>query len=139
MTIIFTLTGPVPSKKNAWKRGARGNVYLPDGIQADIDALIWQAKSAKLKVDLKPIAGARVRVSAHFTVPREHKDLDNVFTTLLDVLQKAGILENDKLVRAFNVDETIAPGDPKVEIEIVPKLSTREHSPDARGKSKIKT
>lgn len=119
MNIIFTLKGPVPSKKNAWRRGS-GNVYLPEQVQADIDALIWQAKAAKLRMDVTPLKGHRIRVSAHFTVTREKKDLDNVFTTLLDVLQKAGIIENDKLVRAFNVEETVAKGKESVVVELSP-------------------
>ena len=115
--VCLQLQGPVPSKKNAWRRGG-GNVYLPAKVQADIDALIWQAKAQRPKLDLSDIAGKRVRVDAHFFVPREHKDLDNVFTTLLDVLQKAGVLENDKLVRAFRVRETVVKGVEYVDVEL---------------------
>lgn len=123
MSITLTLKGVVPSKKNAWRRGAHGNVYLPPQVQADIDALVLLAKSQRHKLDLESIADSRLEVVAHFTVPTEQKDLDNVWTTLLDVLQAAEIIKNDKLVRAFSVRETIAKGVPEVTV-IIHRLST---------------
>lgn len=126
--ITLKLEGLVPSKKNAWRRGNGGRVYIPEGIQADIDALIVQAQVLKRSLDLKPIAGHHVRVQALFVVQREHKDLDNVFTTVLDVLQKAEIIQNDKLVRSFAVDEQVrSDEDPHVLIKIEP-LSTGSYA-----------
>lgn len=121
--IELVLTGVVPSKKNAWRRGNGGKVYLPAQVQADIDALIIQANAQRHQLDLKEIAGGRLSVAVIFFVPREHKDLDNCFTTLLDVLQKAGIIENDKLVREFHVGERIVPGLARTKIAIG-RLST---------------
>lgn len=117
----LTLQGRVPSKKNAWKARARGKHYLPSQIQADIDALVIQAQAKRHTLDLKPLAGARIRVSATFYVQDEHIDLDNAFTTLLDVLQKAGIIPNDRYVRSFRVDEVVQKGAPEdVHIRIEP-------------------
>lgn len=119
--IYLTIPGVVPSKKNAWKRGLGGRVYLPAQIQADIDALILETVAARNRHNPKAlanIAGKRVRVDMRFYVIKENKDLDNVFTTMLDVLQKAGILENDKLVRAFSVEEEKVQVVERVEITI---------------------
>lgn len=106
--VELSLIGPFPSKKNAWRHAKAGRVYLPAQQQADIDALVIQAQSAKRKIDRKfitELVGKRLKVMATFRVQNELKDLDNVFTTILDVLQKAGIIENDRLVRSFKVDE----------------------------------
>lgn len=124
MTLYFSLDGTVPSKKNAWRRG-NGNVYLPAQIQADIDALIIQAKSWRHKLDVRLIAGKAVSVNMIFVHSSKNKDLDNMFTTLLDVLQKAGILENDKLVRRFNVDEHIVPKGEREKVAVQIDVITR--------------
>lgn len=129
--VLLTLQGPVPSKKNAW-RHTKGRVYLPAQQQADIDALVIQAQSKRGGLSLKQLEGQKLRVSAVFIVPREHKDLDNVFTTILDVLQAAGIIQNDKLVRGFSVDEKIREGEPETLI-LISRLSTGEHPVDTRA------
>lgn len=104
--IQLTLQGKVPSKKNARKvRMGQAKSYLPAQIQADIDALIIQAQAQRHTLHLKDLEGKKLRVICEFHVWKEQVDLDNAFTTLLDVLQKAGIISNDKLVRSFGVDE----------------------------------
>lgn len=135
--ITFTLQGTVPSKKNAWRRTASGGVYLPDQIQADIDALVILAISQRNKLDVASLKGYTLGVEVKFEVKRQNRDLDNAFTTLLDVLQKAGIIENDRLVRAFKVEDTITAGEEKVTVTIK-KLSTVERLQDARVNGKIK-
>jgi Holliday junction resolvase RusA-like endonuclease len=105
--ITLTLHGVVPSKKNAWRRGAQGRVYLPGQVQADIDALVVRACAARHRLDLEPLRGKKLAVTATFYTSKQNKDLDNMFTTILDVLQKAEIIENDKLVREFHVFEKI--------------------------------
>lgn len=120
--IELILQGRVPSKKNAWKARAGGKHYLPSQIQADIDALVIQAQASKHRLDLKPIQGKkRLRVIAEFFVHDEHIDLDNAFTTLLDVLQKAGVIENDRYVRAFGVEEHVDPQrEESVRVNVMP-------------------
>ncbi len=123
MSFSLTLYGVVPSKKNSWKRGRAGNVYIPEQVAADINALVIQAKTQRHRLPLASIAGSKLMVHAQFKAPAEIKDLDNMFTTILDVLQKAGVIKNDKLVRWFMVEERIEPGDPSVTI-FVNTLST---------------
>lgn len=124
MSVSLRLEGDVPSKKNARKvRYGQAKAYLPGPVQAEIDALLLLAKSQRHKLDLASIAGSKLHVTAHFIGPKEHRDLDNVFTTLLDILQTAGIIENDKLVRSFSVSETVALEKPSVTVTI-DRLST---------------
>lgn len=123
MSVTFTLEGDVPSKKNTWRRGAHGNVYIPADVKAAIDAHVWVLKAQRHQLDLASIADSKLRVTAHFVTPKEHNDLDNVFTTLLDIMQAAGIIKNDKLVRSFGVSETVALERPKVTVTI-DRLST---------------
>lgn len=111
--IELTLQGRVPSKKNAWRRKEGQRAYLPPQIKADIEALEWEALSARNKLvpsDREEILGARrLRATAIFYVKKEVVDLDNAWTTLLDVLQKAGIITNDKLVRSAGYEEEVDP------------------------------
>lgn len=105
--ISLMLYGTCPSKKNAWRRPASGGKsYLPEQVQADIDALIIQAKAKRHRLDLKSIAGMKLWVGVVFYIKKPKPDTDNEFTTLLDVLQSAGIIENDRLVKSFSVCES---------------------------------
>lgn len=90
-TISLELIGVVPSKKNAWKRGGN-HVYLDKDIREELDDLIIQAVSQGRRYG--PIIGKFVALFVFHT--SDSKDLDNKTTTLLDVLQSAGIIENDK-------------------------------------------
>lgn len=127
MTVVLRLEGPIPSKKNNYKRGRDGHVYIPAAVRGQIDDLIILAKSQRHKLDLASIEGSKLRVSVIFTNATERQDLDNMYTTLLDVLQKAGIIKNDKLVRGASYDEVVIPGLklPFVDIAIEKKLSTK--------------
>jgi len=122
--ISITLQGRVPSKKNAWRRPAgKGKAYLPSQIQADIDALQVQAQLRRHGEDVKFLWGKKLRVQVQFHTKKETVDLDNAYTTLLDVLQKAGIIDNDKNVRGFNVGEFIDPTkNESVDIAIFEKI-----------------
>jgi len=122
-TIELTLDGVVPSKKNGYRRRGNGaGMYIPEQMRADIDALVIQAQAARHKLDLESIEGRKVHVHLQFTVPDERKDLDNMHTTVLDVLQTAGIIKNDRLVRSFTVEELCnAHRAPFVRILITPR------------------
>ncbi len=99
MSIILELKGTIPSKKNAWRSNPRGRSYLPEQIQADIDALVIQAQNQRHLHPVEPLKGKKLYVGAVYYGSVVGKDVDNCYTTLLDVLQKAGIIENDNMVR----------------------------------------
>lgn len=74
----------------------RNGIRIPENVKVEIDALIWQLISARNEFRAEfPLEGD---VSVDITVPRGKADLDNQVTTLLDCLQKAGIVKNDKNV-----------------------------------------
>lgn len=85
----------MPSKKNAWRRGSEGQVYIPAGVKKSIDDFLWQIKGTRNRPQ-SPVVGP-VKISLSFMVKsHSRRDLDNMVTTALDILQKARVIENDK-------------------------------------------
>lgn len=88
----------MPSKKNAWKRGKNGQVFIPKKMKEDLNDFLIQ---------LNPIRGreripddgllGHLEISRKFHFKRD-ADLDNMTTTLLDLLQAGRIIKNDKNV-----------------------------------------
>jgi len=98
---VLSVSGIVPSKKNSWKRGDNGT-YIPPQVKADIDALIFELKSARNKAGVKGSFDKHIWVRMFFFIDSSKKkgqyDLDNMVTTMLDAMQSAGIITNDKYV-----------------------------------------
>lgn len=99
--IEFSFQGEVPSKKNQWKHAQNGHVYLPAGLQKQIDDISWQ---------LKPIVGrnktiiqsVKIDLTMYLSQESSRIDLDNRVTTFLDILQRLAIIKNDSLVREIH-------------------------------------
>lgn len=100
--IRLELRGPVPCKKNLWKRGKYGQ-YIDDAVQAQIDALIVQAKLQWRRVPL-----TNPDMDVEFFVKDRRSDRDNKLGCILDVLQEAGVLQNDNIAH-FNGTLVILP------------------------------
>ncbi len=90
----LTLRGPVPAKKNQWAPKAGGGMFLNREAAASIDSLIVQARAQWRREPLK-----RAVVHCTFTIANGRADGDNRQTTILDVLQKAGVILNDNAKR----------------------------------------
>lgn len=114
----FILEGEMPSKKNSWSRNAQGQVYIPAKITGKINDFLWQLKSIRVQMKLWEPWEFPVEVVTEFHGSVE-KDLDNITTTLLDILQKAHIIKNDKQVRILHVEKCEGKRS-KVEIKITP-------------------
>lgn len=97
MSIRFTLLGVMVSKKNRWRVGKGGQVYIPGDVQKELDDFLIQLKGVKNKNRLtKPFEG-KLRVEVMFSGKDNYKkDVDNMTTTLFDLLQKAEFIKNDK-------------------------------------------
>lgn len=105
MDLSIKLMGAMPSKKNAWKRAADGRVYIPEEMRKELDDFLWQLKPIfgrypKDKSYPFPLIGP-ITVTVTFMMDRrdtkaKELDLDNMVTTLLDILQSAQIIKNDK-------------------------------------------
>lgn len=94
--LIFVLPGPLPSKKNRYKIGNRG-LYIDRDLGDWIDDSALYITSVKNKARF-PTISAPCIVLMDIVVANMRKDMDNIETTVLDVMQRAGVYENDKLV-----------------------------------------
>lgn len=108
----------MPSKKNNYRHSlASKKVYIPKSIAKEIDYFLWQVKSLRSKglIPKEPIS-CNIEVTTLFH-GRYNKDLDNMVTTLLDILQKGRIIENDKQVRRILAERIDGPM-PYINVEI---------------------
>ena len=101
MTLV--LRGHCPSKKNLWRRGRGGHTYIDSETQTLIDALTIQAEEQWKR---EPVKHPGMRVQ--FFVASRRQDRDNMLTTILDCLKKAGVIEDDNIAR-FNGVLTLLP------------------------------
>ena len=128
--ISFTRIGNIPSKKNRWRRGANGNVYIPPEVKSELDDFLWQLK--KPKADLGPAIESEVVIRCIFA-GQMAKDLDNMTTTLLDLLQSAEIIKNDRQVVEIHTQKGIrAPG----ETDALTYVQIESHRPEQPKLSK---
>lgn len=90
----LVLAGPCPAKKNLWKRGKSGHVFLDNTVKAQIDSLTTQARSQWRYGAVESPA-----MEFRFFVNAARRDQDGMYTTILDCLQEAGVLVNDNIKR----------------------------------------
>lgn len=95
MMCTLEIKGPCPTKKNNWKSW-RGRVVIDPETKARLDQMQLQAQAAWRG---KPALSHVHRYAATFYASNPGQDLDGMNTTLLDVLQKAGVLANDNISR----------------------------------------
>lgn len=107
--MVFTLHGPVPSKKNNYRRGANNKMYIPTDVGVELDAFLWQLKSVKNEYRLsEPIQG-NISVTLDFLMCKhpDTQDADNMATTVFDLLQKSGLIQNDKYIYEHHVRKSL--------------------------------
>ena len=97
-----------------YRRSRNGGMFINADLKADLDALLWQFKGQKRP--LKPLEGA-IALRLMFTQKTKRGDIDNKITALLDILQKAEIIKNDKDVSIINAEREYGKED-KVELVI---------------------
>lgn len=115
--MAFSLTGEMPSKKNAWKRSITGRVYIPEDIKVQVDDFLWQLKPIKMRYKLETPLHARLRLTVTFYTTKR-RDLDNMVTTLQDILQVAGVISNDNLIFSVRADKEEVVTGPRMDVEI---------------------
>lgn len=103
-TLDLVLEGEIPSKKNGYMPNGKGGRYIPADMQTDIDALMWQLKPQR---PARPISGP-MSIAVEFTTKSKKLDADNRYTTLQDILQKIGIIENDNDVEYFTCRRNVS-------------------------------
>lgn len=117
-SIRIELSGELPSKKNAWKRGYKGQVYIDKRIKGILDVLSFRLIGIRNKARLKQPLDGELRMEAIFYVTTLRTDLDNIYTTFLDLLQKTKIIKNDRLIYDFSVRREKVKENPRVEAHI---------------------
>lgn len=85
------ITGPLLCKKNHITFG-RGKFYRSEDFHSFEDSAIWEVKS-QIKRDFS--IDFTKKVVFKFFLKRE-KDLDNLLGSVFDILQKSGLIQNDK-------------------------------------------
>jgi Holliday junction resolvase RusA-like endonuclease len=93
MSVTLTYKGEIPVKKNTQRIGKHGGIYKAQKASDFEDQIGWEWRLTRQE----PITGAFRIKSGYFCITAR-KDLDGCLTTLLDALQYAGAIENDKLL-----------------------------------------
>jgi len=138
MIHTLVLLGHMPSKKNNLRpRFGKGRGLMNSReVTAIIQGFEIQARAAWRG---KPTI-ERAKISATFCVPNGFGDLDGKYTTLQDVLVKAGVIRNDTIARvpAHMVDHVIG-DDEGVSVEILdlgPALSLAKRKAASRDENR---
>jgi len=100
--LIFEVEGNCVVKKNQYKytrKGGKSWGYKPKNVVDFIDSALWQIKGelGKYKKIELPICND-VSVHLMFDIEHRDKDGDGMQTTIWDILVKAGVIKDDKLV-----------------------------------------
>lgn len=114
MKYKFILQGEVPSKKNNWHFSSTGRVFTDPKVKRWVIDSFWLLKPVLRKIKTVTVPCA---VELIFYVCKD-KDLDNMVGSMFDLLQKSGILENDKLVVKLTAQKNTVLSNPKVFVSI---------------------
>lgn len=99
----LVIHGHVPAKKNNWRPRRGGGIYLDKSLATAIDDLILSVSLEWIKL-WHPLAAPKLEhpeMSVTFYVKNRGSDRDNKLSTILDILQKAGVITNDNIAH-FN-------------------------------------
>jgi Holliday junction resolvase len=106
----------IPPKSNRYFHTGRKYVFIPERIREAVEDAIFLLKSM---YNGKPIdKPVLVEVTYAFKDNRK-RDLDNLTKTLLDVLEDAGILDDDKFVYKLTIEKKTKQEEEKTEIRIL--------------------
>lgn len=110
----FELKGQLPAKKNAWRLGQYG-IY--QSKNKEIDVFISQLLKQMKQYSGLPLKGS-CRLSCELW-QSNRTDLDGQLTTLCDILQTSGIVENDRLIKDIRAKKNIDNKNPRIELKII--------------------
>ena len=120
MIFRIELRGPVPSKKNLYRRGKSVALFLNREVKDKIEVLIMQARKQWKRPPLE-----HPDMDVEFYVLDRRSDRDNKLGCLLDVLQEAGVIAKDNIAR-FNGTVVILPAVVGEREGVVVGMSPRE-------------
>lgn len=114
--LCFDIEGRVIAKKNSRQIGYRGGrmVNFPSKRYEEFkETALWQLK--RIKEKLKPPYDVRY---CFYIKGKMDADLDNLIASINDILQEAGIIENDRLIYEMDAKKVMGEKDFKTTIEI---------------------
>jgi Holliday junction resolvase RusA-like endonuclease len=124
MRFGLVIDGPPVSKKNSGRiaRAKNGRPFL---LPSKAWVRWYEAARLQLRVQWSALHGRPLdtpcAVSATFYRKRRIGDLDNFLAALGDCLQRAGVIENDALIRSFDGSRLDADSKrPRIELTITP-------------------
>lgn len=100
-----------PSVNQMYRRNPKGH-----GMYKTPEAKVWIQKCLSIIKKKNPLKG-KVDVGIELYFQRE-ADIDNRIKPILDLLQEAKILDNDKQVYSLVVNKYFDKNDPRVELNI---------------------
>ena len=139
MIYRFTIDGRPITKKNSMQKTRRGLIQSKQYRQYE-EAALWQLLNQKPK-GLAPIDRA-VKMEALYYMPdrRGWPDLFGLLQATADILEKAGIVEDDGYIAdvAYSCIAGVDPVWPRAEIKVIPMPDDKlnELHPKLRKKSK---
>lgn len=139
MIYRFTIDGRPITKKNSMQKTRRGLIQSKLYRQYE-EAALWQLLNQKPK-GLAPI-GRAVKMEALYYMPdrRGWPDLFGLLQATADILEKAGIVEDDGYIAdvAYSCIAGVDPVWPRAEIKVIPMPDDKlnELHPKLRKKSK---
>lgn len=139
MIYRFTIDGRPTTKKNSMQKTRRGLIQSKQYRQYE-EAALWQLLNQKPK-GLAPI-GRAVKMEALYYMPdrRGWPDLFGLLQATADILEKAGIVEDDGYIAdvAYSCIAGVDPVWPRTEIKVIPMPDDKlnELHPKLRKKSK---
>ncbi len=116
---------PVP-KSNRYVRRRNGAVFIPPRVRNWEARALWELKNQWKGEPLK----CKLSVDITLILPnRRKRDIDNMLKSLWDLLEKAGILENDNLIYEVRTVKEIVKGQEGVIIRIAEFDEKHRRSP----------
>jgi crossover junction endodeoxyribonuclease RusA len=116
MSVLFrgVLDFVIPPKSNRYFRGK--NVFIPKHI---LEAIEDASIILRYMYDSEPIKEPVAVEIVYMFRDNRKRDLDNLTKTVLDVLEDAGILDDDKFVYKLIIEKRMKQKEEKTEIRII--------------------
>lgn len=113
--VRLVVTGTPVTKKRA--RSGNGTHYTPADTRAYEQTVAWTARSAGRPFNRQPL-----HVTIAFHVHRRKGDVDNLAKSILDGLEKGGLIPNDTWVDHLVVERVIDAGEPECAVVTVSEI-----------------
>jgi Holliday junction resolvase RusA-like endonuclease len=110
----LVIAGDIPCKKNRQRIGKHGGIYKDPKVRDYEELVAWEVKLQRME----PIVGP-FNLEAVFTI-NARKDIDGALTTILDCLERAGAIENDRDCIGLSCAKIATKGQEQVTVTITP-------------------